>query len=108
MFLSKTEQAYLNGTSEFTKPQARSIRYRINKKLKLLGRDGVATGAAPIAASEFRDGMNKNGTDSLLSQVIAPSNFYAPRSGRKQCEQDPCWKAYGNSSHRIWQTASSG
>ena len=46
MFLSKTEQAYLSGTRDFTKAQARCIRYRINKKLKLLDRD---------AAAAFRD-----------------------------------------------------
>ena len=44
--LSKTERAYLEGTREFTKPQARCIRYRLNKKLKV-NRDA--------AASVFRD-----------------------------------------------------
>jgi hypothetical protein len=32
--LTKTEQAYLSGSREFTKEQARVIRYRINKKIK--------------------------------------------------------------------------
>jgi hypothetical protein len=35
-FLSPVEQAYLSGNREFTKPQQRYIRYRINKKLRLL------------------------------------------------------------------------
>jgi hypothetical protein len=34
--LSKTEIAFLSGSREFTKPQARCIRCRLNKKLKLL------------------------------------------------------------------------
>jgi hypothetical protein len=32
--LSKTELAYIQGSREFTKEQARVLRYRINKKLK--------------------------------------------------------------------------
>jgi len=31
---SKTELAYIQGSREFTKEQARVLRYRINKKLK--------------------------------------------------------------------------
>jgi hypothetical protein len=34
--LSKTEIAFLSGSREFTKPQARCIRCRLNKKLKML------------------------------------------------------------------------
>jgi hypothetical protein len=34
--LSKTEIAFLSGSREFTKPQARCIRCRFNKKLKML------------------------------------------------------------------------
>jgi hypothetical protein len=32
--LSKTEMAFIQGSREFTKEQARVLRYRINKKLK--------------------------------------------------------------------------
>jgi hypothetical protein len=32
--LSKTELAFIQGSREFTKEQARVLRYRINKKLK--------------------------------------------------------------------------
>ena len=39
MFLSPIEQAYLNGTRQFTKPQQRYIRYRLNKKLRLLSEE---------------------------------------------------------------------
>ncbi|MDP8888878.1 MAG: hypothetical protein M3M89_04550, partial [Thermoproteota archaeon] len=41
-----TEQAYLADKEQFSKPQQRYIRYRINKKLKVLDRD---------AAAELRD-----------------------------------------------------
>ncbi len=34
--LSKREIAFLSGSKEFTKPQARCIRCRLNKKLKML------------------------------------------------------------------------
>jgi hypothetical protein len=42
--LSPIEQAYLNGTREFTKAQQRYIRYRLKKKLRLLdeSRDAAA------------------------------------------------------------------
>ena len=39
MFLSPIEQAYLNGTRQFTKPQQRYIPYRLNKKLRLLSEE---------------------------------------------------------------------
>jgi hypothetical protein len=35
-FLSPVEQAYLNGTRDFTKAQRRYIRCRLKKKLRLL------------------------------------------------------------------------
>jgi hypothetical protein len=38
-FLSKVEQAYLQGTREFTKTHQRFIGYRINKKLRLPGEE---------------------------------------------------------------------
>jgi hypothetical protein len=44
MFLSPVEQAYLNGTRQFTKPQQRYIRYRLNKKLRLLGEELTSVG----------------------------------------------------------------
>jgi hypothetical protein len=43
MFLSKTEQAYLADKEQFSKTKQRYIRYRINKKLRLLeSRDAAA------------------------------------------------------------------
>ena len=44
MFLSPIEQAYLNGTRQFTKPQQRYIRYRLNKKLRLLSEELTSFG----------------------------------------------------------------
>lgn len=44
MFLSPVEQAYLNGTRQFTKPQQRYIRYRLNKKLRLLSEELTSFG----------------------------------------------------------------
>jgi hypothetical protein len=44
--LSPIEEAYLNGTKDFTKAQQRYIRYRLKKKLRLLdeSRDAAAAG----------------------------------------------------------------
>ncbi len=42
MFLSKVEQAYLADKEQFSKTKQRYIRYRINKKLKMLDRDAAA------------------------------------------------------------------
>ena len=44
--LSPTEQAYLNGTQEFTKAQQRYIRCRPKKKLRLLDEEGRNAAAA--------------------------------------------------------------
>ncbi len=71
MFLSKVEQAYMSGTREFTKAQARCIRYRINKKLKLLDRDAV---------SEFRDGGpadEPSSSSERKAEDLQPQFFFA-------------------------------
>jgi len=54
MFLSPVEQAYLNGARQFTKPQQRYIRYRLNKKLRLLGEELTSFGI-PKEDLESRD-----------------------------------------------------
>ena len=58
-FLSKVERAYLQGTTEFTKAQQRYIRYRLNKKLKLLDEElqifGILQQKSRDAAAVFRD-----------------------------------------------------
>src|SRR5687767_1619185 len=54
MFLSPIEQAYLNGTRQFTKPQQRYIRYRLNKKLRLLSEELTSFGI-PKEDLESRD-----------------------------------------------------
>jgi hypothetical protein len=54
MFLSPIEQAYLNGTRQFTKPQQRYIRYRLNKKLRLLSEELTSFGI-PKEDPESRD-----------------------------------------------------
>lgn len=57
-FLSKTELAYVQRTKEFTKAQQRCIRYRLNKKLRLLGVNGESMSEFRDAASELRDGAD--------------------------------------------------
>jgi hypothetical protein len=52
--LSKTELAFLSGSRQFTKPQTRCTRYRLNKKLKTLN-DIDVSAFRDAAASEFRD-----------------------------------------------------
>lgn len=64
-FLSKTEVAYLSESREFTKAQQRCIRYRLNKKLRLLGVSNFSESVSDLrdAASELRDG-----SENLLSR----------------------------------------
>jgi hypothetical protein len=52
--LSPVEEAYLNGTRDFTKAQQRYIRYRLKKKLRLLdeSRDAAAAAAAMLLRLE--------------------------------------------------------
>lgn len=61
--LSKTGIAYVQGTKDFTKAQQRVIRWRLNKKLRLLGISG--------GVSELCRGFAKNwnGQDNLLSSL---------------------------------------
>ena len=59
-------------------------------------------------SSRFEVNLSKCQNTSQTTSNVATRDFYAPWSGREQCEQNPCWKAYGNASNRIWQTASSG
>ena len=54
MFLSPIEQAYLNGTRQFTKPQQRYIRYRLNTQLRLLSEELTSLGI-PKEDLESRD-----------------------------------------------------
>ena len=55
MFLSPIEQAYLKGTRQFTKPQQRYIRYRLNKKLRLLSEELTSSFGIPKEDLESRD-----------------------------------------------------
>ena len=82
-FLSPTEQAYLNGTREFTKAQQRYIRCRIRKKLKLLNEE---LRSCSVAADE-RAGCNAAAAasrfprfDSALVAQLAERGFVAVSS----------------------------
>ena len=61
LLLSPTEQAYVNGTRDFSKAQQRYLGYRIKKKFSRLG---VA------AASECRDAAaaSRDGPNGLVAQ----------------------------------------
>jgi hypothetical protein len=50
--LSPIEEAYLNGTKDFTKAQQRYIRYRLKKKLRLLDESRDATAAGLLRLGE--------------------------------------------------------
>jgi hypothetical protein len=64
--LTPTELAFLNGTRQFTKAQARYTRCRLNKKLRGLGAElselqrlsGIVVGGCNAAAANERDGCN--------------------------------------------------
>lgn len=74
-FLSLTEQAYL-GTREFTKAQQRYIRYRINKKLKLLSKELQLFGilksrhAAASQLPQFDSAVDQPGRGYLIMRRI--------------------------------------
>ena len=61
--LSPIEEAYLNGTKDFTRAQQRYIRYRLKKKLRLLE---VSRDAA--AAALLRLSNDNNNNNDLVAQ----------------------------------------
>lgn len=99
--LSKTEKAYLSGNHDFSKTKQRYVRYRLKRKLLLIDEE-----RRDVAAKLLR--CNAIIEPNRPSQAVALSDIHAPRSGGEQRKQDPCRKAYGITSHRAWQTASSG
>jgi hypothetical protein len=73
LLLSPTEQAYVNGTRDFSKAQQRYLGYRIKKKFSRLGV------AAAAAASECRDAAaaSRDGPNGLVAQ---PGYYYIEKN----------------------------
>ena len=65
MFLSKAERDYLSGSREFTNKQKRDIKYRLNKKLRLLNSD-IAAISNFRGAAELRDAAAAGQWSSLI------------------------------------------
>jgi hypothetical protein len=67
--LSKTERAYLANKEQFSKRQQKDIRYRLNKKLRLLGEDFDALSSLDgkvVPAAEENSGGVAEFYDALL------------------------------------------
>jgi hypothetical protein len=87
MFLSKVEQAYLNGTREFTKPQIRYIKCRLKKKLQRLDEQGCnAAGMLQRLERGNTDAKEKLRTynyskeaGQLLVAFVRPQLFFCKR-----------------------------
>jgi hypothetical protein len=74
--LSPVEQAYLNGTREFTKSQQRYIRCRLRKKLRVMGED-IASCNNTVAAA-LQPGCNgpKNLlTADIVNEILGPAEL---------------------------------
>jgi hypothetical protein len=71
--LSKTEIAFLSGSKQFTKPQARCIRCRLNKKLKTLNLElsELQSNKGLLTVSNFGSGVADfcNGSQDLVAQL---------------------------------------
>jgi hypothetical protein len=65
--LSPTEQAYLNGSRQFSKPQQRYIGYRFKKKLRLMDESRDAAAAQLLRLDNNNDNDNDN-NNALVAQ----------------------------------------
>jgi hypothetical protein len=76
-FLSPVEQAYLNDTREFTKAQQRYIRYRLNRKLRLLGEELQSFG---IPTKDSRSRRDAAAAQLLRLDNARPEGYETERS----------------------------
>jgi hypothetical protein len=58
LLLSKTEKAYLANREQFSKRKQRDIRYRLNKKLRLLDQELMIGEENSGGVAELRDGLH--------------------------------------------------
>ena len=72
------------------------------------GGGSVAANASGVASGSHAYEDNNDKKEQNPRSNVAVGYLHAPWSGGEQCKQDPCRKAYGITSHRAWQTASSG
>jgi hypothetical protein len=80
LLITPVEEAFLNNTRHFTNAQKRYIGCRLKKKLRLLEQQ---LNSCNVALAE-RSGCNAiNVTEKYVERDVAPSNFYAPWSGRE-------------------------
>jgi hypothetical protein len=77
MLLSKVEQAYLNGTREFTKPQIRYIKCRLKKKLRRLDEQGCNAAAMlqRLEGGEEEESYCKRKAEDLQAQFSVRTTF---------------------------------
>jgi hypothetical protein len=70
--LTPVEQAYMNGTRQFTKAQQRYIRCRLKRKLRLVGEElasfGIPNDSCNAAAARLQRLDNNNNNKSLVAQ----------------------------------------
>ena len=67
ILLSPVEQAYVNGTRQYTKNQRRYIRYRLNKKLRRLGGEDFQVFGIP-SSSRHAAAAKRDGQAALVAQ----------------------------------------
>ena len=70
--LSRVEQAYLNGTRDFTKAQQRYIRYRLKKKLRLIDESRDA------AAAQLQRLVAQPAERKVINETASPSRDLNP------------------------------
>ena len=76
--LSPSEKALIEGNHDFSKTKARYVRYRINKKLKLIEcRDAVAT---PQQQQQLLEDIVKDDSSKALVAQLAEQGFVAVSS----------------------------
>jgi hypothetical protein len=82
LLLSKTELAFIQGSREFTREQARVIRYRINKKMKASKEAMNAEIGTKLIPIGVKDGPNSG--NQLLEHSLAVFGTFAFRKWRQK------------------------
>ena len=78
--LSKTELAFIQGSREFTKEQARVLRYRINKKLKNQAKTDTDNQNQKLEHSSAVFGIFALGTPKAEEEITAGRGIEALRA----------------------------
>jgi hypothetical protein len=90
VFLSPSEQNYLSNNEQFSKAKQRYIRYRLNRKLRLLGEDltsgGISQDIAAAAAAPRQ--RSRDGPHMLLSSIGGDNSVHESEKSNKRARWD--------------------